>query len=204
MDRLIVKGFAELASDLVTTTRLWYFSYFGVTKRGTKVRLVFDAASQSDSTSLNNLLLTGPDYLKSLVGVLMRFRQHLCAVIADIKDMFMRVGVREEDRDVQRFLWRDRDRVSEPTEYRMKVLLFGAKSSPSTAAYVKNRNALSFSTRYPKASSKLINNCYEDEILDSCDSELELIELIQQFKIINEHACFELQGWASNSNENNS
>ena len=38
-----------------------------------------------------------------------------------------------------------------------------------------------------------------DKILDSCESELELIELIQQFKIINEHTGFELHGWASNS-----
>ena len=54
-------------------------------------------------------------------------------------------------------------------------------------------------TRYPKASSKLINNCYVDDVLDSCESKLELIELIQQFKIINEHAGFKLHGWASNS-----
>ena len=182
MDRLIVEGFAELVSDLGTTIRLWYLPHFGVIKRGTKVRLVLDAGSQSDCTLLNSLLVTGPDYLKPLVGVLMRFRKHLFAVIADIKDMFMRVRVREEDLDAQRFLWRGRDRVSKPTQYRMKILLFGAKSSPSTAAYVKNISTLSFSTSYaryaPKASSKLINNCYVDDVLDSCESKLELIELI--------------------------
>ena len=104
--------------------------HFGFRKRTDKVRLVFDAAARSGTTSY--LLLTGPDYLKYLIGVLMRFRQFLFAVIADIKDMFMRISIREEDRDAQRFLWRGRDRSKKPVECRMRVLLFGSKSSPST------------------------------------------------------------------------
>ena len=199
MNRLLEQGFAEKIDSPCLNGKLWYVPHFGVQKQNNKVRLVFDAAARTGSTCLNNLLLRGLDNLKSLVGVLMRFRQFLFAVIADIKDMFMRITLRQEDRDAQRFLWRGRDRTNEPSEYRMRVLLFGAKSSPSTAIYIKNKNAMQFASRYPIAVRKIIENCYMDDIIDSCESEEELLEVVKHCKIINTHAGFELHRWASNS-----
>ena len=37
-----------------------------------------------------------------------------------------------------------------------------------------------------------------DDILDSCESEAELFDMVEQFLIINKHAGFKLHGWASN------
>ena len=162
MDRLFEQGFAEKVDSLPKVGRTLYVPHFGVQNRSNKVQLVFDAAARSGSVSLNNLLLTGPDFLKSLVGILMRFRQFLFAVIADIKDMFMRTKIRKEDQDAQRFLWRGKNRTGEPLECRMKVLLFGSKSSPSSAIFIKNKNAQLFSSRFPVAVRKLIENCYMD------------------------------------------
>ena len=54
----------------------------------------------------------------------MRFRQHKYAIIADIKDMFLKIRIREEDRDAQRFLWRGRNRSTNPEEYVMSSMLF--------------------------------------------------------------------------------
>ena len=39
-----------------------------------KVRIVFDAATKCEWTSLNKNLLTGPDMANNLAGVLLRFR----------------------------------------------------------------------------------------------------------------------------------
>lgn len=89
--------------------------------------------------------------------------------------MFMRIEIIEQDRDAQRFLWRGKDRNREPDEYRMRVLLFGATSSPSTAIYVKNINASKFAPIYPIASKKIIHNCYMDDYLDSFSSKEEAI-----------------------------
>ena len=75
-----------------------------------KVRLVFEAAASYKGTSLNDELVTGPDLLSSLVGVIMRFRLHVVAMIADIETMFFQVLVIEKDQPSLRFLWRGQNR----------------------------------------------------------------------------------------------
>lgn len=71
--------------------------------------MVFDAAAKFHGVSLNSELLTGPDLLNNLVGILMRCRREKISVMADIKQMFHQVYVSEEDRNSLRFLWRDLD-----------------------------------------------------------------------------------------------
>ena len=66
-----------------------------------KVRIVFDSAAKSIGTSLNENLLTGPDWLSSIVGVLMRFRRYKTAFAGDIKVMFHRVQIAEDDTAAQ-------------------------------------------------------------------------------------------------------
>jgi hypothetical protein len=50
-------------------------------------------------TSLNNVLLTGPDLSNSLLGVLLRFRREMIAVTADIQHMFHCFIVQEDHRN---------------------------------------------------------------------------------------------------------
>ena len=70
-----------------------------------KVRRVTNAASVYKGHSLNKALLTGPDLLCSLVGLLLIFRQYKNAVTGDIDAMIMQVAIRTEDQDALRFLW---------------------------------------------------------------------------------------------------
>ena len=53
----------------------WYLPHHAVTNpnKAGKIRVVFDAAASHKGTSLNDQLVTGPDLLNSLVGVIMRF-----------------------------------------------------------------------------------------------------------------------------------
>ena len=81
--------------------------------------------------------MTGPDLMNSLVGVLLRFRKASTAVTADIEAMFYQVRVAPSDQDAQRFYWWPKGKSdSIPEIYRMKVHLFGAKSSPSCTALI--------------------------------------------------------------------
>ena len=198
MDRLIDNGFAIKVQDILGA--IWYLPHFGVVNinKPGKVRLVFDAAAEVDGISFNKLLLSGPDLLKSLVGILMRFRQFKYAIKADMKDMFLKVKIRKEDQNAQRFFWRGRNRIVQPEEYVMTSMLFGATSSPCSALYVKNVNANLFSDKYPKAANSLVHNIYMDDYLDSCESIDEARERVKQVIEINKHANWDMHSWASN------
>ena len=55
----------------------------------------------------NDHLLTGPDLLNNLVGILFRFREGKYAALSNIEQMFYQINVRPEDQDALRFLWWD-------------------------------------------------------------------------------------------------
>lgn len=196
MDRLINNGFAQKVDKFKYTdiNKLRYLPHFGVqnVNKPGKVRLVFDAAAKSASKSFNDLLLPGPDLLKSLPGVIMRFRQFAFAVKSDMKDMFLKIKIRAEDRDAQRFLYRGDNRIKEPEEYLMSSMLFGATSSPCSALFIKNKNADLFSSCYPDSVKSLKNNCYMDDFLDSCETTKEA------FIEINAKANWQMHSWVSN------
>ncbi|XP_020617949.1 uncharacterized protein LOC110055869 [Orbicella faveolata] len=75
------------------------------------------------------------------MGVLCRFRQEAVALTCDVQGMFHQFFVNEADRDL-RFFWRsDGDLKNEAEEYRMKVHLFGAASSPGCENFAFKRAA---------------------------------------------------------------
>ncbi|XP_041983271.1 uncharacterized protein LOC121736254 [Aricia agestis] len=199
VNNLLSSGYAELVSTPATSPRTWYLPHFSVVhpQKG-KVRLVFDAAAKCGGKCLNDALLTGPDLLQSLFGVLVRFREGKIAVVADIKEMFLQIKVIESDRDSLRFLWRGDDRNIPPREYRMTSLIFGAASSPCVAIHVKNKNAQNFSSEYPKVAKAAERNFYMDDYLDSFDDADEARQAVNAMYRINLGASFELRGWASN------
>ncbi|GBO99072.1 hypothetical protein EVAR_417_1 [Eumeta japonica] len=117
---------AQPAPNQSTSERLWYLPHFAVTHpQKKKVRLVFDAAARTNGKCLNDALLTGPDLIRSLLGVLVRFRQgRVCQPTSKCS-----CGSKSERRsETARFLWRN-NMHENPQEYRMTSLIFGAASS---------------------------------------------------------------------------
>ncbi|CAG9103784.1 unnamed protein product [Plutella xylostella] len=199
MENMLKSGYAEPATTLPTQDRTWYLPHFAVCNpEKKKIRLVHDAAAKSHGRSLNDMLLTGPDLLQSLPGVVMRFRQHPYAVSADIKEMFMQIRIKECDRDALRFLWRGDRREGTPDEYRMTSVIFGASSSPCTALFIKNRNARDFADTHPEAVRAIEKNHYMDDYLQSFMSVEEAQHVTKTVDEIHRQAGFELRGWASN------
>ncbi|XP_053739916.1 uncharacterized protein LOC128769885 isoform X2 [Synchiropus splendidus] len=138
MSEVIDRGDAEEVHQGGKEGERWYIPHHGVyhTKKPSKLRVVFDCSARYQGTSLNEHLLRGPDLMNSLIGILLRFRQHHIAVMSDVEKMFHQFHVPEPDRDYLRFLWwKNGDLTAEPSEYRMKVHLFGAASSPGCANY---------------------------------------------------------------------
>ncbi|XP_073821253.1 uncharacterized protein [Musca autumnalis] len=200
----ISKGYiTKIANDRITSTKekkVWYlpiFPVFNKDKPG-KTRIVWDAAARAHGTSLNDMLMKGPDMLCSLPSILIRFREKAIAICGDIEQMFHQVFIREEDRNAQRFLWRG-ESDGEPDVYVMNVMIFGASCSPCISQYVKNINADKFISKYPTAAAAIKNNHYVDDYLDSVDTVEEAITLAQNVKYIHGMAGFNIRNWICNN-----
>ncbi|XP_067265626.1 uncharacterized protein [Chanodichthys erythropterus] len=144
MEETINKGDAELAPTTNPGETEWYLPHHSIyhPRKPDKLRVVFDCSAKFHGVSLNNTLLTGPDLINPLVGVLCRFRKEAVAIICDIEKIFYQFSVTPESRNYLKFLWwKGGDLEKEPQEYRMAVHLFGAASSPGCASIRLMHNA---------------------------------------------------------------
>jgi hypothetical protein len=72
----------------------------------TPVRPVFGAScGTGKNPSLNQCLEKGPTMLELIPSILLRCRSRMIGVVADIRKAFQMVGVSEDDRNYQKFLW---------------------------------------------------------------------------------------------------
>lgn len=201
IDKLVQKGYAtRCKEDHSDNPRMWYLPHFAVlnpNKPG-KVRIVFDAAAKVNGTSLNDVLLDGPDLLRALHGILLRFRIEPIAVVADIREMFLRVQIRKEDRVAQHFLWRGNERATPPQKYVMKSMIFGARSSPFMAHSVRDRNAADYKETHPLAYRAIVENHYMDDWVDSFETTETATRAIKEVRYVHSQAGFEMAGWMSN------
>ena len=137
--------------------------------------------AEYNGNSLNKALLTGPDLLNSLVGVLLRFRNYRVAFSADIEAMFHQVQVNPDDTDALRFLCLDVNSDEKPDTYQMLVHIFGGKDSPSCANYAVRRTASDHGSKFDEAVAKCVNRSfYMDDLLKSVETEEEAISIIKQ------------------------
>ncbi len=61
-------------------------------KKPDKLRIVFDCAAKFLGESLNDKCLQGPDLNNRLLNVLLRFRQHQFAIMADVEAMYYQMS----------------------------------------------------------------------------------------------------------------
>jgi len=204
MEEMFSKGNAEIAPVASNGETVWFIPHHGVyhPHKPDKLRVVFDCSAKFCGISLNDTLLTGPDLINSLVGVLCRFRKEVVAVTCDIEKMFHQFHVPPDNRNYLRFLWWENgDLEREPQEYRMTVHLFGAASSPGCANFGLKYLAEQYKSEYPTASSFVKNNFYVDDGLISVPLIQEAKELIVQAQTLCKHGGLRLHKFNSNENE---
>ncbi|XP_070412225.1 uncharacterized protein [Nothobranchius furzeri] len=183
MEETINKGDAEPAPTTSERETEWYLPHHGIyhPRKPDKLRVVFDCSAKFQGVSLNDTLLTGPDLINPLVGVLCRFRKEAVAIICDIERMFYQFSVTPEYRNYLKFLWwKGGDLEKEPQEYRMAVHLFGAASSPGCANFGLKHLARQHKASYPLASTFMEKNFYVDDGLVSIPSIDEAKKLISE------------------------
>jgi len=165
----------------------------------TKVRVVFDASSPTSSgVSLNNILRIGPIIQQDLLSIILRFRRHQFVITADIKQMYRQVLLQEDQRDLQRILWRPE--AKEPIcEYRFNTVTYGMASAPFLAIRCLHQLANENQDKYPEASRVILNDFYVDDLLTGSDELNALRQLKRELTEILQSAGFFLHKWNTNA-----
>ncbi len=203
MNDIIDKGDVEAVNDDAINGEKWYIPHHGIyhPKKPDKLRVVFDCSAKFKGTSLNEHLLPGPDMINNLTGVLVRFRRHPIAVTCDVEKMFHQFHVQENDRDYLRFLWwKNGDRNSVLQEYRMKVHLFGAVSSPGCANYGLRYLANEYSQSHTLGAQFITRDFYVDDGVTSAETVEKAIQLTKEARELCAKGGLRLHKFVSNDN----
>ena len=163
-----------------------------------KIRRVLNGASKFRGTSLNDSLLTGPDLLRNLVGILVRFREGSVAISADIEGMFLQVGVPSADQPCLRFLWAE-ESTSPVETFQYTRHVFGAKDSPACANHALQQTALDSKSAFPAACAVALRDFYMDDLLHAAKSKTDALSLGQDLIKMCAKGGFKLTKWLSNA-----
>lgn len=159
MEEIIKGGFGERvpADETSSIDRTWYVPHHGV-QQSNKLRVAFDCSSEFQGVSLNARLLQGPNLMNLLLGILFRFRLEPIALTCDIHKMYYQFIVAPADKDLLRYSWWEHGNVNtEPVDYRMRVHLFGAATSPGVATYALRKIAKDHGSKHAEEASRFVN-----------------------------------------------
>ena len=166
-----------------------------------KCRVVFNASARNeDGISLNDCLLVGPQDQQDLVRILIRFRWNKVAVSADVKRMYLVIGIREEDRNFLRFVWRE-NANEELQHWRCKKVTFGVADSSFTSQETFKVHARKYEEEHPAVVRSLIQDRWVDDVLTSLENESLANEYIETVLNIMKEGGFLLKKWVSSSKE---
>ena len=197
MEKLIEAGAVQEVTREEPSGECWFIPHHLVSHNG-KHRLVFNCSHQHLGQALNQYLLPGPTLGASLVGVLLRFREHPIAVSGDIKGMFHQVRLLPDDRPLLRFLWRDLKVDEPPRVFEWKVLPFGTTCSPCCATYALQRHVTDHSQPEDIVRFSVDHCFYVDNCLQSVRTPEEAKQLVDRLRDILSLAGFDLRQWACN------
>ena len=113
--------------------------------------------------------------LHDLCGIILRFRLHNVALVADIEKAFLLIGLQHDQRDVTRFFWIKISKNPVSTnenlqEFRFHRVPFGVVSSPFFLAASKEHHLDSYVTDNAET---LKNDIYVDNVITGTDTEEE-------------------------------
>lgn len=168
-------------------------------KLTSKLRVVLNASAKtSTSVSLNDILYNGQNLQGNLFNIIVSFRLYRIALSADIKQMFLCIGVRECDRRFQRILYRFAP--DEPLKvYQFNRVCFGLTSSPFHALRTIRQLASDEGDSFPKAKDAIQTGLYMDDFVYCVDSEDEATSTAAEMISLMKAGQFDLVKWTSNS-----
>ena len=113
------------------------------------MRQACNAASNIHGTSLNDVLLIGIDVLRSLWGIIFRFREKPVALSKYNEEMLLQVEVEVNDRSYLQLLLRKDDGEIQKLRYNKHICV--AKSSPTCAIFALQQCTKDFKDEFLEA-----------------------------------------------------
>ena len=153
-----------------------------------------------EAPSLNECLNPGPPLQNQLWGVLIRARSHPIAIAGDIKQAFLQVRIRSQDRDALRFHWL-KDLTTETVEtlrFTRAQPLFGLTSSPFLLGGVIRNLLESCRSSYPEIVKELEKSLYVDDLISGGPTLNKVEQIKSTATEIFARGTFELHKWHSN------
>ncbi|XP_053692622.1 uncharacterized protein LOC128741071 [Sabethes cyaneus] len=164
----------------------------------TKLRVVFDASCATDTgVSLNDALMIGPVVQDDLLSIVLRFRMHRYAIIADVEKMYRQVAVHSPDRALQQILWRNSPQEPLRT-YQLTTVTYGTSCAPYLATKCLQELSKSVQNTQPKIARIVGSDFYMDDLLTGVDDICDGQQLCSQLLNVLNSAGFPLRKWSSN------
>ena len=206
-DTGIIEPVVVPKEDGACNKRVYYMPHHPVIRedrRTTKCRIVYDCSSKEEGASLNECLQTGTCMFADLLGVLVRFCCHSIGMTADIKQAFFQIGVKEEDRDLTRFLWVQNPadmRTIVPREMRFTRVVFGGVCSMAILDNVNRHHLDACEDRYPTTVPLLRNSLYCDDFDGGAEDVESGVKVYSEVKEIYKDASMDIRKWVTSNKE---
>ena len=201
MDEYLELGHMEPVDSWANSQVAYYMPHHSVIKQSsstTKLRVVFNASAKtSSSLSLNDIMMIGPCVQQSLIDIVLRFRMHRYVLSADVEKMYRQIVIHEDDRDLQRIVWRRSP--DQPLEiYRMTRVTYGTAAAPFLATRCLLQLACDGQQTHPRAADVIKQDFYVDDLLTGVDTIDDAIQLQRELTSLLNTAGFNIRKWRAN------
>lgn len=164
-------------------------------------RIVLDASAKTHTGfSLNDILYTGPNLQADLFLLLLDFRLFPVAITADIKQMYLQIGVPDDQRRFLQILFRFNENDSIKT-FQFNRIPFGLKPSPFLAMRTVRQLATDMAPDFPEASQIAESKLYMDDLVHSVPDAESAARLARELISLFKCGAFDLVKWSSNCAE---
>ena len=183
--------------DLTYTGPVFYLPHREVLKpssSSTPFRIVMDPSASFQGHVLNNYWAKGPNMVKSILSVLLRFREYAIPIIGDIRKMYHSVKTTPLEHHVHRFLWRDME-DREPDEYMIIVNSFGDRPAGAVAIAAQHMTADLLADDYPEAAIVIKEQTYVDDVIDSRPDLSSAENIAKDIEYVLAQGNFFIKGW---------
>lgn len=166
----------------------------------TKLLIVYDASARASekAPSLNECLHVGPPLQNKLWAVLVRARFQPVALTGDMKQAFLQIRIREEDRDTLRFHWISDLETKRVETFRFTRALFGLAPSPFLLAGVIKQHLESCRAKFPDLIREIDKSLYVDDLVSGGPTVREAQEIKAGAIDVFGQASIKLHKWHSN------